>query len=61
MQAKRKAAENHLSTDVGEAGQSKEIATTAEDSDSLFPPDVHERYLELIRRPKVTACSCCGG
>ncbi len=28
--------------------------------DGLFPPDVHERYLELSRRPKATVCDCCG-
>ncbi len=26
----------------------------------LFSPAVQERYLELSRRPRSTACSCCG-
>ncbi len=60
MQAKRKAAENHLSTDVGEAGPSLKNPAAAEAGNSLFPPDVHKRYLEMCRRPKATACSCCG-
>ncbi len=59
MQAKKRA-EISQSTDVGEAGPIKETASTAEDSDSLFPGDVHGRYLEMSRRPKSTACSCCG-
>ncbi len=60
MQAKKNAQHSQQSTDEGEAGPSKETATTAEDSDSLFPRDVHERYLELSRRPRSTTCSCCG-
>ncbi len=59
MQAKKRAKITE-STDEGEAGPSKETATTAEDSDRLFPPDVYQRYLELSRRPKSNACSCCG-
>ncbi len=50
------------STNEGEVGPSSETTTTTppEQGDSLFPPDVHKRYLELSRRPKATACSCCG-
>ncbi len=61
MQAEK--AEISQPTEDGEAGPSSKSLTTAETSaagDILFPRDVHERYLELSRRPKATTCSCCG-
>ncbi len=37
------------------------IPQSAESSAAnLLSPDVHERYLELSRRPRSSACACCG-
>ncbi len=50
-------AKNSEQADEGETGPS---ATPPAQGDGLFPPAVHERYLELSRRSRSTACSCCG-
>ncbi len=61
MQAKERS-EIFQSTYEGEAGPSTSspTATTPVADDFLFSPDDRERYLELSRRPRSTACSCCG-